>query len=196
MCLLAVCAPLAAFGQSLWNSTSRPIFVDRRASAVGDTITILVQHSATATKDNSTSTSKKSSIDSAVNTFLYPAASYGALTRKGSLPALSLSGSTSFDGAGKINNSEAITDKIAVKVVDVLPNHNMVVEGTRMTSFAGESQEAVLRGIVRVDDISSANTVYSYNLADATIKFIGKGTVSDNTKKGWAMRIWDKVNPF
>jgi flagellar L-ring protein precursor FlgH len=190
------CAPLAAPAQSLWNSASVSIVSDRRASAVGDTLTILVQHSATATKDNSTSTSKKSSIDAALNTFMYTPAVNGLMTKKGQLPALNAAGSTAFDGSGKINNSEAITDKITVTVVDVLPNRNMVVEGTRQTSFSGESQQAVLRGIVRSDDITAANTVYSYNLADATIKFIGKGTVSDSTRKGWAIKIWDKVNPF
>jgi flagellar L-ring protein precursor FlgH len=85
---------------------------------------------------------------------------------------------------------------IAVKIVDVLPNRNLVIEGKRETSFSGEKQTIILHGIVRTDDVASDNTVLSYNVADATIQIIGKGVVTDAQKKGWFNRIWDKINPF
>jgi flagellar L-ring protein FlgH len=183
--------------QSLWKeNTSKSMICDKRAHAVGDILTILVQQSNTTTKDNSTSTSKKSAIDSSLSSLFYSPASSGLLTKKGALPSLSLNGSSSFDGSGKISNSEQITDKISVHVIDVLPNGNMVVEGTRHTSFSGESQQAVLHGVVRAEDVTAANTVYSYNLSDASIKFIGKGVISDAQRKNWFVRIWDKVSPF
>jgi flagellar L-ring protein precursor FlgH len=81
-------------------------------------------------------------------------------------------------------------------VIDRLPNHNLVVQGTRRTAFSGETQDAVLRGIVRPEDIAANNTVFSYNVADATITFVSKGTVSNNQKKGWFTRLWEKVTPF
>jgi flagellar L-ring protein precursor FlgH len=77
-----------------------------------------------------------------------------------------------------------------------LPNGNLVVEGKRETSFGGEHQTIILRGMVRSDDVASDNTVLSYNVADATIQIIGKGTVTDSTNKGWFNRLWDKLNPF
>lgn len=194
--LALLLVPMLAMSQSLWKQNTLPIVSDKRAHAVGDIITVLVQQSATATKDNSTSTSKSASIDAAINSFLYSPAASGLLTQKGQLPAISMKGANSFAGAGKINNSEVITDKISVNVIDVLPNGNLVVEGTRQTSFSGESQQAVLRGVVRTEDLMANNTVYSYNLSNASIKFIGKGTVSDSQRKGWAMKIWDKITPF
>jgi flagellar L-ring protein precursor FlgH len=54
----------------------------------------------------------------------------------------------------------------------------------------------VLRGTVRGEDVTAANTVFSYNIADANIRYISKGTVSDSQKKGWFNRVWDKVTPF
>jgi flagellar L-ring protein FlgH len=54
----------------------------------------------------------------------------------------------------------------------------------------------VLRGTVRQDDVTSANTVFSYNVADATIQIIGKGAVTDTQRKGWFTRLWDKLTPF
>ena len=78
----------------------------------------------------------------------------------------------------------------------VLPNGNLLVEGTRESAFSGEQQTIVLRGAVRKDDVMSNNTVYSYNVADATIKFISKGTITDSQRKGWFHRLWDKLSPF
>jgi len=118
------------------------------------------------------------------------------LTKAGKLPALKIDGKTTFDGGGSINNSEKIIARIAVRVVDVLPNKNLVIEGKRQTSFSGESQEVVLRGTVRLEDIAANNTVFSYNVADASIKFVSKGSVTDAQRKGWFTRIWDKVSPF
>ena len=115
---------------------------------------------------------------------------------KGNLPAMSYNSDTEFNGGGAINNAETITAQMAVRVVDVLPNGNMVVEGTLRTSFSGEKQDAVLRGTVRPDDIAANNTLFSYNIAGATIQFISKGTITDNQRKGWFTTIWDKVNPF
>lgn len=102
----------------------------------------------------------------------------------------------SFDGGGQINNSEKIAARIAVRIIDVLPNNTLVIEGTRKVSFSGETQDAVLRGIVRVEDVMANNTIYSYNIAEATIKYVSSGTITDNQKKGWFTRVWEKVTPF
>ena len=78
----------------------------------------------------------------------------------------------------------------------MLPNRNLVIEGQRETAFGGEHQTVILRGVVRLDDVAANNTVYSYNVADASIRIINNGTVTDSTNKGWFNRIWDKFNPF
>jgi len=183
--------------QSLWKeSTARSMVADKRAHAVGDVVTILVQESSTATKDNSTSTEKKAALDASIATFLYSPAASSLLTQKGAMPAMKWSSDHSFNGGGKINNSETIDARIAVRVVEVLPNANLVIEGTKKTSFSGETQDAVLRGVIRQEDITANNTVYSYNVADVTLKYVSKGSVSDAQRKGWLTKVWDKVSPF
>jgi flagellar L-ring protein precursor FlgH len=169
---------------------------DRRARAVGDIITILIQESNSASKDNSTSTAKKAAVDASIQTLFYAPAASGLLTKGGQLPALKYNSAQNFDGGGKISNSEKITARIAARVVEILPNGNLVLEGTKNTAFSGETQDAVLRGVVRPDDITAANTVYSFNVADAVIKYVSKGTVSDAQRKGWWTKIWDKLTPF
>jgi flagellar L-ring protein precursor FlgH len=113
-----------------------------------------------------------------------------------SLPAIAYNSDHKHDGVGAINNSETMIAHVAVRVIDVLPNKSMVIEGKRETAFSGERQTITLRGIVRAEDVTVNNTVLSYNVADATIQIVGKGTVSDSAKKGWFNRIWDKVNPL
>ncbi|MFO1497067.1 MAG: flagellar basal body L-ring protein FlgH [Verrucomicrobiota bacterium] len=197
--LALLCSSLAgaASAQSLWKeSTSTSMVSDKRAHAVGDILTIVVQESNTASKDNSTKTAKSSGVDASISSFFYAPTASGLLTKNGQLPALKLSGKQDFSGGGQINNSERITARIAVKVVDILPNGNLVIEGTRQTSFAGETQDAVLRGVVRSEDVQSNNTVFSYNVADATIRYVSKGSVSDSQRKGWFTRILDKLTPF
>jgi len=112
------------------------------------------------------------------------------------MPSIAYSSDHKHDGSGAINNSESIIAHVAVKVIDVLPNHNLVLEGRRETSFGGEKQTVVLHGVVRSEDVAVDNTVLSYNVADATIQIVGKGAVTDSTNKGWFNRVWDKVNPF
>lgn len=172
------------------------MFSDKRASRVGDLITIVVQENTTANKDNTTSTSRKASMDAAIMTFLYSPAASGLLTKGGTLPALKYNAANTFDGGGSIKNSEQIVAHVTVRVTDVLPNGNMLVEGTRETSFSGEKQNIILRGLVRAEDVAANNTVFSYNVADAKIQIIGRGTVSDSQRKGWFTRIWDKLTPF
>ena len=182
-----------ASAQSLWHDESaRPIFADKHATGVGDILTIVVQETTTTTKNNETKTEKNSSLTAQITSFLFP----GWLNYKGSMPAVQYNSDLKHDGSGAINNSEAIIAHVAVKVIDVLPNHNLLVEGKRETSFAKEHQTIVLHGVVRPEDIQSDNTVLSYNVADATISITGSGTVSDATRKGWFTQIWDKVNPF
>ncbi len=189
------CLPLTA--QSLWNDdAARSMFADKRAHSVGDILTILVQENTASTIENNTRTSKSASVDAAVNTFLYSPGASGLLTKAGTLPALNLGSKQSFDGGGKVNNSERITTRIAVRVVDTLPNKNLIIEGRRQTKISRESTDAILRGVVRAEDITAQNTIYSYQIADASIHYLSKGTVADSQRKGWFLRIWDKVTPF
>jgi flagellar L-ring protein precursor FlgH len=199
MVTAGLCLTFAAtlLADSLWQEArSQSMCADKRASKVGDIVTILVQENSSATKDNTTKTSKDSSIDAAISSFLFSPAASKMMTQKGAMPALSLSGKSEFAGGGQINNSQQIAASVAVRIVDVLPNNNLVIEGTRESSFSGETQTILLRGTIRQDDISALNTVFSFNVADATIRFVSKGAITDSQRKGWFHRLWDKFSPF
>ena len=194
---LAALSPAAATAESLWHDdVSKPMYSDHRGIGVGGILTVIVQENTTANKNNETKTDHSSSMNAAITSFLYPPGATKIMTKGGQLPAMAFNSDNKHDGGGSINDSESIVAHIAVKIVEVLPNQNLLVEGKRETSFSGEKQTIILHGVVRTDDVMSDNTVLSYNVADATIQIIGKGAVSDSQRKGWFNRVWDKINPF
>jgi flagellar L-ring protein FlgH len=183
---------------SLWKLDASPssMFADKKAHRVGDIVTVVIQENNGTARNNNTTTARTSGINASVSSFLYPATVSGLGTKGGQLPAIAMTGKNTFNGGGTIANQETIAAQIAVKVIDVLPNGNLVLEGHRQTAFSGEKLEAVLRGTVRCDDVTSTNTVFSFNIADASIQYISHGALTDSQKKGWFTTVWDKVSPF
>ncbi|MEO8426474.1 MAG: flagellar basal body L-ring protein FlgH [Verrucomicrobiota bacterium] len=195
--LVSLSHPIRLSAELLWrDDASRSVIGDKRARGVGDILTIIVQETSSTSKDNTTKTSKTAGLDASISTFLYSPLASSLLTKGGTMPAIKYSSKNDFNGGGQINNSEKIVAKIAVRVIDKLPNRNLVIEGTRRSAFSGETQDIVLRGIVRPEDIAPNNTLFSYNVADATITFVSKGSITSTQRKGWFTRIWDKVTPF
>lgn len=175
---------------------TKGFFGDKKALAVGDLLSVVVQENSTTTKDVSTKTARTSSADVGIDTFFFSPAKSKLLTKGGALPALKFNSQNDFNGGGSINNSEKLVARVQVVVKDVLPNGNLVVEGHRRTAYSGETQDMVLHGVVRAADVTPANTVFSYQVADATINIVSKGVASDGTRKGWFTRVWEKVTPF
>ncbi len=186
----------ARSAENEWNYSNTSMISDVRARAVGDILTVVIQETKETSKNTQSKSSKSSGIDAGIQSLFYPPSATSLLQKKGQLPALKLNSSTQFEGGGNISSSERIASRISVRVVDVLPNRHFLVEGTQLTSFGGETQEAILKGVVREQDISPGNTVFSYNLADVTIRFASKGPITTTSKKGWFNSAWDKISPF
>jgi len=187
---------------SLWkDDVSRSPFADKKARFVGDILNIRVQESNAAKRDAKTESSRTGTADASISSFFFgtqAGTSTGSQVgkHKGSYPAMKFSNATSHAGTGTIDNSDSITARFSVRVMDVLPNGNLIVEGIRNASYAGESQTIVLRGAVRPFDIESDNTIYSYLLSDLHIRYVSSGVISSAKDKGWFMNFWDKISPF
>lgn len=195
LCFVAV----AARGDSLWTTASNPeksMFSDHKASRTGDILTVVVSETAATQSSQSKKSSKDSSIDAGVSQFLFPPAVSNFGTKGGALPGTKLSAKSDFSGGGQVNNTQSLNARAAVLVTDVLPNGNLVIEGVRVVSFSGETQFVVLHGLVRPDDVTTANTVISSNIADVRIEFISEGSLTDAQKKGWLTKLYDKLRPY
>jgi flagellar L-ring protein precursor FlgH len=194
---LALGAALAAPAASLWPANGgRSMLADRRAERVGDILTVVVSEIATATSSATKSQTRDSTLEEAVNSFLYPPAATGLLSHNGSMPLSSAANKSTYTGGGQVNNSQSLIARAAVLVTDVLPNGNLVIEGARQVTFSGETQYVVLRGIVRPDDIVTGNTVLSSNIADARVEFLSEGNLTDAQKRGWLSKLYEKLRPF
>ena len=181
---------------SLWTETSISPLADRRALAVGDLLSVIVQENNSATKNQTKKTQKESSIDASVSQFLFKPENMKFMTKGGMFPGMNASSKTDFNGGGQVQNSDSINSRFTVRVVDALPNGNLLIEGRRSTSFSGEGQTIVLRGTVRRVDVTADNTILSHQLADLALRFDGSGSVNDSQKRGWFGKVWDKVNPM
>lgn len=205
----------ASFAGSLWRdgiTDERGMFADKRAKRVGDIVTIVVQETASVSNSVRLKTDKdaKSSVIGAasnvLNQFLgnIPKHELTKNIQKNlpegvtlpTVPNQVVDGSNSYNGGGDIKNSQTISTRCAVQVIDTLPNGNLVLEGVRQVSFSKERQFASFRGIVRAYDINPDNTVLSSNVADARIEIVSEGTLTESQKKGWLLRLNDKINPF
>ena len=196
---LALASTTAVLADSLWTSpanSEHSMFADRKAARTGDILTVVISESVEQKSSQSTTSSKSSSIDAGISQFIYPPALSGLATHGGALPATKMAAKNDFSGGGQINNTQNLSGRAAVLVTDVLPNGNLVIEGVRVTTFSGETQYVVLHGLVRADDVTSANTVDSTNVADVRLEFISEGALTDAQKRGWLTKIYDTLRPY
>lgn len=194
---LAVLTPLPAASGSLWPTNGageRGMVADRKASRSGDILTVVVSETAIAQSSQSKKSSRDSSLNDAVQQFLFANSKMG--THNGGLPGIQLGGTATYSGGGDVSNSQSLSARAAVLVTDVLPNGNLVIEGARIVTFSGETQYVVLHGLVRIDDIARDNTVTSSNIADARVEFYSEGQLTDAQKRGWFSKLYERLRPF
>ncbi|MBI5643130.1 MAG: flagellar basal body L-ring protein FlgH [Deltaproteobacteria bacterium] len=187
---------------SIWpGETSRnTLFQDLRARNVGDIITIEISEKTSAVKEATTSTSRTSANDIAISKLLGLPTSLGMknFLNQGNAfsPEIQASYDSSFDGSGKTKRTGELSATITARVVKVLSNGNLVLEGKKDTVVNNEMQYIILSGIARPEDITESNIVSSSQLSDARIEYSGKGVLADEQGQGWLGRVLDNVWPF
>jgi flagellar L-ring protein FlgH len=197
--LVCLCAASGLSAESLWlkaGGAASSHYGDRRAARAGDILTVIVSESSTMSASQKTKAEKSAGIQNEVASWLFPASASALGTHNGALPSTDITSENDYEGKGEISNSQSLTARAAVMVVDVLPNGNLVIEGLRSVAFAGEKQYMILRGVVRSDDVTAANTVLSSQIANAYVEIKGEGDISSAQRKGWLMRMNDFLNPF
>lgn len=182
---------------SLWSDKSPFLFIDKRASRVGDIITVLISESSSASKKASTDLERESSLTAALSALLgYEEAIRAKNSRFNPDSALSMSTTNDFESDGTTSRSGQLTATISAKIVEVLPNGNMAIEGRREITVNEEEQIIKLTGVIRPEDIDPDNTIQSRFIADAKITYTGEGVLGDKQRPGWFARIFDIIWPF
>jgi flagellar L-ring protein precursor FlgH len=191
-------APQPASANSLWRVGARAFFNDQRASRVGDIVTVLIEIDDSASTKNQTTSSRTASTKAGVPHLLGLESSLGKILPGAfsAANALETNSATSNAGAGGVSRSEKISLTIAAVVSSVLPNGNMVIQGTQEVRTNAELRQLTVAGIVRPEDISSANTIKHTQIAEARISYGGRGDISRVQKTPAGQSLVEKFSPF
>lgn len=183
---------------SLYNTGSSSVFQDIKAVKVGDIITITVSEQSTGSKDASTKTARNKDLQGSFKFAGMGAGTAGVAAPTNPVQFGPYQGqfSSGFTGSGSTSRTDTMSAYMTATVIDVLPNNNLVIRGSRWTKVNDEMQQIVLEGVVRPMDVTRNNTVLSQNIAEAKIFLTGKGPVAQHQKPGWVLQLLDLISPF
>ncbi len=185
---------------SLWknNSFFKNMYVDPKARGINDIVIIKISETSSATNKAGLKTTKKTSTSMGVDAFLGLETDLKGKGFDSFDPKSMFGGSTnnSNQGEGESKRESKLSTYITARVVDVMPNGNLVIEAKKEVMVNKEKQIVVLRGIIRPRDIDYYNTIESTKIADMQIKFVGKGPISEQARRGWLSWLLSIIWPF
>jgi len=159
---------------------------------VGDVITVLLNESTQAARTQNGTITRDSS-NTLVPTGLQ---NYGA-GLGGFMKGINLTGgSVSNKGTGAADQQASLNGSVAVAVVEVMANGNLVLRGEKQLALTEGSEVIQVAGIIRPDDVAPNNTVQSRRLANAQIAYRGTGDLANATRAGWGTSALLKLWPF
>jgi len=177
---------------SIWakrNKNTRAVYADDVARQIGDVITITITENSKV--DNKAKRDMKKETDRS-NIFNGDLGDFADLGEFG----MSAQSGNELKSKADYKDERKYVDNITVVVVDILPNRNLVVLGTRNRDISGDTQTIEVSGIVRPSDVSFDNKVKSEQVADFRIVSRNGGVSAPYTKPGWLGSILDIVWPF
>jgi flagellar L-ring protein precursor FlgH len=172
------------------QSASRPLFEDRRARFVGDTIIVNIVENTQASIKGNTSAEKTGAINASVTGLTgVPGKTFQGLNAQAS-------SSNTFSGKGESGSSNVFTGTMTATVIEVLPNGNLLVSGEKQVAI-GQGQEFIrVSGVVNPYQVTAANTVTSSQMADARIEYKSSGFINEAQVMGWLARFFLSFLPF
>lgn len=184
-------------GGSIWakrGKNMRDLYADDVARYIGDILTINIIEASKVDNKSKRDLKKETSRSSTFN------GEVGEIFETGLIDlgefGISASSSNELKGKADYKDERKFTDSITVVVVDVLPNGNLVVMGSRSRNIAGDIQTIDVSGIVRPSDIAFDNTIRSEQIADFRIISRNKGVAEPYNRQSWLGRIFDVIWPL
>jgi flagellar L-ring protein precursor FlgH len=166
---------------SLWMAD---LAIDPTARRVNDLVTIRVLESLSATGSANSTTSKESNSDVSI-----PAPRIAKELAR----LFPNSSETKFNGAGSTTRTTELSATITARVVEVLPNGDLVVEGVREVDINGDRSVVVLTGVIRPFDVQPGNVIASTRIGQLRIRSLSQGLIKDSLSPGWLIRILNKI---
>ena len=191
-------ADRAASANSLWRTGARTFFGDQRARRIGDILTVNINIDDRAETQNSTNRSRSNDISGGVSNLFGLEGSLGRAFPGGFDPSnmIGIEGQSNASGQGSVSRAERVNLTISAVVTEVLSNGNLVIQGRQEVRTNREVRELTVAGIVRPEDISSANTIAHTQIAEARISYGGRGDISRMQATPAAQSLVERFSPF
>jgi len=173
---------------SIWakrNQNAKAVYADDVARQIGDVLTIRITENSTVDNKAKRDMKKETDRSTVFNGDVGGFADLGEFESGNELKS-----------KADYKDERKFADSITVVVMDILPNRNLVVLGTRNRNISGDIQTIEVSGIVRPSDVAFDNSVKSERVADFRIVSRNEGVSAPYTKPGWLGSIFDIIWPF
>lgn len=170
-----------------------------RQFKIHDLVTIVIEESSRATSSQSLETDRQARTRGNVNAIIDPLQLLELRLRQGALSNQTIIDAglnNEFKGEGDYERTDRLSTRVTAEIIDIKPNGTLVLQARKRIHQNGETQEYVLSGVCRQEDISSANTILSTQVADLAVIIHNEGQVRDAARKGWITRVLEGVFNF
>lgn len=159
------------------------LYADIKAAEVGDVLSVIIVETANASRESKSNSTSQSDMK------------VGASTSGNIVDFLPVFGggselSSNYTGADGTEQKDRLTGRITVMIVEKSQNGLFKIKGERRLNVNGEENLMELEGYVRAKDITTENTVYSYNIADAQITYRKGGLTDGFIKQGTMTKMF------
>ena len=161
-----------------YQGVPRSLFGGVQARQIGDLISIIMQENISLNDNLAYSAEKSSTTVDTFTTFLNKWFGF------------SLKDSNGFGGSNEVSNSavgsRAMTlgDKIAVQVVQQLPNGNLSVQGKKTIVNGNERMDFIVTGVIDPRWLNVNGEIFSYNVSNLQFALSGRGSISRSQNEG------------
>jgi flagellar L-ring protein FlgH len=181
-------APQRPANGAIFQGSFTPLTSGGRAGQVGDILTVQLAERTIASKSSASGTNRDGSFG-----LTPPTTGPLALFNPSDV---TMGGGQKFKGQGEASQTNSLFGELTVTVAAIYPNGTMLVRGEKRLTLNRGDEWVQVSGLVRAIDISSDNRILSTRIADASIRFTGKGDVARASRQGWLQRFFSIISPF
>lgn len=181
--LMLFAAQAHAPAASLWTETSDSLYSDQKALYVGDLVTIVVSERTSATQNASTNIEQQEQMEG----------EHGENLLSKFLENFEWEANDEYDADGRTAAGSTLNTTISAEVVEILPNGNLVIEARRSLVVNEETQTMILSGLIRSQDVVRDNRVSSQRIANLSIRYQGKGPISNRQRPGFLNKLFNMI---
>lgn len=189
-------------GSLYQTAEAMTLFDDSRAHRIGDIITISLAEKFDAKKKDEAKYNKDNTQNFGLNGQAQAGTNARVLGGDVSIPGLGTGigvgygSSGAFTGKSDVKQNSSLSGSIAVTVVEVISNGNLIIRGEKWITIHDGEEVIRFAGIVRPQDIRPDNTIDSEKVADVRLIYKDTGMAGDTARPGAVTKWLTKYWPF